>query len=147
MSWSSKIGPRFSLRTLLVVTALAAAGCYWLIFPTIIARRFVDAVASPNYEHADDFLDPADRFLLDWNEKHWRFQARAELEPWSFKEFLSGKRTVKLHVLYGDAGPIRSLAWIITATRGGLLKPQQVFAGGSGGGAIDTPLIPAAPTS
>jgi hypothetical protein len=38
--------PRFSIRTLLILTALAAASCYWWIArPTIVAERFVAALA------------------------------------------------------------------------------------------------------
>lgn len=37
--------PRFSLRTLLVLTAVLAAGCYWWVAgPAIIAERFVESL-------------------------------------------------------------------------------------------------------
>jgi hypothetical protein len=41
--------PRFSLRTLLILTALAAAACYWFVAPTLTARQFIAAM------NRDDF--------------------------------------------------------------------------------------------
>jgi hypothetical protein len=97
------------------------------------AQRFVRAVASGNYELADaHFRNTDDRFLFDLNEKHWRFQARAGLEPWSFRQFMRGERLLTLWVAYGDAGPMRFRQLTIIATRAGLLSP--VVSGGLGGG-------------
>lgn len=130
--------PRFSLRVLFLTMTLVAAGCYWLMLPTIAAQRFARAVASENYELADSFfLDPHDQFLHSWNEKHWRFRADAKLEPWSIREFASGRRSVILRVSFGDAGPMRSAAWIVIATQTGLQKPEPTWSGGGmGGGGI-----------
>lgn len=141
---------RFSLRTLLLATTIVAAACYELVLPTINAQRFVRAVAAENYELADAYFhDPDDKFLFDWNEKHWRFKALAELEPWSFSEFVRGRRLVRLRGIYADAGPMRSREWIIPVTRSGLLQPRPNLPsrGVGGGGGIFTPLIPTAPTS
>ena len=125
---------RLSLRMLFLVTTIVAAACYWLILPTVKAQHFVRAVASQNYELADAYFhNSSDQFLFDWNDKHWRFKAEAEVEPWSFDEAMRGERRVSLQVMFGDAGPIRTGNWTITATRGGLLSPNpsdgDVFAG------------------
>jgi hypothetical protein len=88
---------RFSLRWLFLATVIVAACCYWLVLPTIVAERFVRAIASANYEYAW-FVNPDDRVLFDSNDKHWRFHARAELSSWSSKELIQGKRLVQLHV-------------------------------------------------
>ena len=126
---------RFSLRTLFLTTTIVAAACYWLILPTINAQGFVGAVASKNYELADTyFRDPDDRFLFDWNEKRWRFMAHAGVEAWSFGELMRGERRVRLRVMFGDAGPMRTGNWTVIATRGGLLSPDPAWGGGSFGG-------------
>ena len=98
---------RFSLRTLFVAATVVAVVCYWMIRPTIIAERFVRAVSAKNYERADAcFRSVDDRFLLEMNEKHWRFFAQAELQPGSYKEFVRGHRRIELQMSYGDAGPM-----------------------------------------
>ena len=124
---------RFSLRTLFVLTTLFAGMCYLLILPSIHAQQFAHAIATENYELADSsFRDQNDRFLADWNEKHWRFKAKAELGQWSLSEFVRGRRLVRLWVMYGDAGPMRGQEWIVIATRAGLLQPQPTFNSGGG---------------
>jgi hypothetical protein len=35
--------PRFSLRTLLAITTLAAVGCWWCVGPTLVAEQFIAA--------------------------------------------------------------------------------------------------------
>jgi hypothetical protein len=128
---------KFSLRTLFLTTTIVAAVCYWLVLPTLKAQRFVRAVASEHYKLADAyFRNQGDQFLFDWNEKHWRFKAEAGLEEWSLPELLRGERRVRLRVIYGDAGPMRTRAWTVVATRNGLLQPEPAFSGGVSGIAI-----------
>jgi hypothetical protein len=134
---------------LFIGTAIVAAACYWLILPSIKAQRFVRAVSSGNYQRADAYFNnQEDQFLFGWNDKHWHFHADAELEPWSFSQFLRGERLVRLRVRAGDA-TVRTREWILAATRGGLLEPEPTWPrGGVGvGGGYDMPLIPTAPTS
>jgi hypothetical protein len=123
---------------LFLATTVVAAGCYWLMLPTIKAKQFVRAVALENYGLADSFFrDPDDQFLFDWNEKHWRFRAIAEMDPWSVREFARCRRSVTLRVTFGDAGPMRSGAWVVVATAFGLQKPEPTWSGGGmGGGGI-----------
>jgi hypothetical protein len=117
--------PRFSLRWLFIATTLIALLCYWIILPTIVAERFVRAAATDNYERADNcFRNVEDKFLVKWNEKHWRFKARGKPEPRTSKQLLRGPRVVVLTVMYGDAGPIRTLQGTVLVTRSGLLSPQ-----------------------
>ncbi|MCI0332409.1 MAG: hypothetical protein L0228_04205, partial [Planctomycetes bacterium] len=87
--------PRFSLRWLFLATALVAVLCYWLVYPTVVANRFVRSVAAKDYALADTcFQNPNDRILFDLNENHWRFKAQAELEPQSFTQLLRGLRII-----------------------------------------------------
>jgi hypothetical protein len=126
---------RFSLRTLFVVTTLFAGLCYLLILPSIHAEQFVRAVTKQNYELADSFFhDQQDRFLSDWNEKHWRFKTGAKLGQWSLGEFVRGERQVRLSVMYGDAGPMRTSEWTVVATRAGLSSLEPAMASSGVGG-------------
>jgi hypothetical protein len=56
---------RFSIRWLLILTAIVAAGCYWWIDrPTIVAERFANALAARNFLAADGLcVDPDRRFV------------------------------------------------------------------------------------
>jgi hypothetical protein len=56
--------PRFSIRTILVATAISAAGCWWVVRPTAVARRFVAAIAAQDFAAADSLgIDPNRRFV------------------------------------------------------------------------------------
>jgi len=110
---------------LLVAIALMAGACYWLILPTIEAERFVRAVDSGDFESADAcFHKPLDRFFVSWNEKNWAFKPQAELESWSFAEFVGGRRRVAVRITYGNPGRLHGLEGTITATRSGLKSPD-----------------------
>ena len=131
-----------------IVTTIVAAGCYWLMLPTVNAQRFVRAVAAAKYASADAyFCNADDQFLSNSNNKRWHFKATAELAPWSLQQLLKGKRLVRIRVTSGDA-TVRTSEWLVAATRAGLLQPEPTWPRyGSVGGAIDVPLIPTAPTS
>jgi hypothetical protein len=133
---------RFSLRTVFVLVTMVAGACYWFMLPTIYARGFVDAVAAADYERADAlFCNVDDPFLCKLNQKHWRFHARAQLKPSSFRAFIRGERRITLTVAYGDAGPMRAESWTVPVTRAGLLTPQPILrGGGSMGGGLAGPI-------
>jgi hypothetical protein len=135
---SRRIRWRFSLRALFIAATLAGVACYWLVAPSMSAQRFIRAVAAGNFKLADTFFrDPDDQILSRLYEKHWRFHARAELQPWSFAELVLGERRIQLHLAFGDAGPMLGRSYVISVTQSGLLTPQlNPFVGGFGGIAI-----------
>src|SRR5688572_15165436 len=48
--------PRFTIRTLLILTALVAAACYcWIARPTIVAKRFMRAIDVQDFALADSY--------------------------------------------------------------------------------------------
>jgi hypothetical protein len=57
--------PRFSLRWLLILTALVAVACYWWTArPTILANRFRNRIAAQDFAAADRLCrDPNRRFV------------------------------------------------------------------------------------
>jgi hypothetical protein len=139
VSEQSIVRMRFSLKVMLLLTTIAALACYEAVLPTLHAQRFVQAVAEEDYHRADKcFRNPADGFLFDYYDNHWRFKADASPVPWTFRQFFRGERWVSLRVLWGDAGPIRGASWIVVATRDGLLTPSRDWrtGGGFGGGGI-----------
>lgn len=93
---------RFSLRTLLILTAIVAGLCYyWIVMPLATAKRFVDAIGANHYEAADRmFWNDLDRGLAQWNKKYWGMRAGGEVLPWSAAQFLTGRRDLRLHLTY-----------------------------------------------
>jgi hypothetical protein len=72
--------PRFSLRRLLIFTAVVAAGCYWWIArPTNVANRFRSALAAQDFEAAERLcVDPNRGFV---NRTVAEFQAGRSIVP------------------------------------------------------------------
>ncbi len=94
--------PRFSLRTLLIATAILAGLCYyWIGMPRATAKRFVDAISAEDFSAADQMFQKADdRGLVASKAKYWGFRADAEILPWGVGQLLSGRRDVRLHTTY-----------------------------------------------
>ena len=58
---------RFTLRTLLVLTALAAALCYWWVArPSIVAKQFQNALHRGDYTAARRLWIDKTEFLRDF---------------------------------------------------------------------------------
>jgi hypothetical protein len=90
--------PRFSLRTLLVVTTLAGVGCAWLTLPSWQARRLVHAIASGDLPAADQILKDRDATNhLGW--KQPESQLVAGLLRLTLSDSILGKRRVGMYVL------------------------------------------------
>jgi hypothetical protein len=85
--------PRFSLRTLLVLTALAAAACWWWVArPTIVAERFAAAVNRGTYAAAGElFCEPTSLELGQYASPESRFLLSAKLHPRTTQDLLRGR--------------------------------------------------------
>ena len=129
--------PRFSLRTLfLITTALAAFCCYWFVFPSFQARRFVRAVRASDFAAADScFRNADDQMLAQLNKEYWTFKLTAELKPCSLSEFLYGQRRINYQLSFGGPRPLIGRGGTITSTALGL-QPLEVTSGFSGGYAL-----------
>lgn len=93
--------PRFSLRTLFIITTLTAVACAWMTLPSWTAQRFINAVAANEFEKADNFFrNPDDRFLVHWADIRWGFKCEAKLAPWSWADALRGQRKVTIEARY-----------------------------------------------
>ncbi|HEX3601894.1 MAG TPA: hypothetical protein VHU84_17205 [Lacipirellulaceae bacterium] len=120
--------PRFSLRTLLVLTTLLALFCYfWVIMPTQTAQQFVHAVNAEDYAIADRLASHDSDFTLSkWKDERWGFIAEAELAPWSARQLLHGTRDVTMRIKYFQLDQNFDIEMHLAATSFGLKKPDQV---------------------
>jgi hypothetical protein len=111
---------KFSLRWLLLASALFPAGLYWLALPTLNAQRYAAAINRGDFAAADKLcLDPERRFPGDWT-KHTTFEPRARLKPASWQDWRSGRRELYVAISYGDGGGIASCGVELEATRNGI---------------------------
>src|SRR5947208_2496467 len=112
---------RYSIRVLLLATAIVAAGCYWLMLPTIMAKRFIRAVDTADYALADNcFRDVKDRICKSYNQKFWTFQLQADLAPSSPTQIWRGERQINFRLAFGGPMPTRIHEGTILATGLGL---------------------------
>ncbi len=116
-----RLGLRFSLRWLLVASALIPAGIYWLALPTLYAQRYAAALNRGDYPAADALcIDPQRGFPDDWPRQHKTFHPRASLLPATWQDVRSGQRQVVVGINYGDGNGLASCGVEITATRRGI---------------------------
>ena len=124
---------RFSLRALFLLATVVAVLCYWLMLPTIVAKRFLRAIDSADYATADNcFHDAKDRIFNGYNQKFWTFQLKGSLAPSSAGEFWRCERQITFELVYGGPMPLRFNDGTIIATRQGLKSPE--ITGASAGG-------------
>lgn len=89
-------GFRFSLRSLLVMVAIASACCYWHTRPEAIALQFQNAVNAGDFEAADElFHDAQDAFIADIGELYSTWVTAVASEQ-TFREWLAGTCRVQL---------------------------------------------------
>ncbi len=117
---------RFSLRTLFIVTTVAAGLCLWFILPSLTARRFLGAVTHEDYNTADKFfLNADDRFLADWSDKRWAFRSAGALVPLTFGQFCRSQRAIRIELTYFQFDQNFKRDVLVVATPFGLKKPQM----------------------
>lgn len=111
---------RFSLRWLLVASALIPAGLYWLALPTLYAQRYAAAINRGDWAAADKLcIDPRESFPGDWPQ-HKTFQPRASLRPATWQDVRSGQRQLMVGINYGDGDGLASCGVEAIATRHGI---------------------------
>jgi hypothetical protein len=94
---------KFSLRTLMVLTAIAPIAVYWLCLPTLVANRYAAALNNRDFAAADRLcLDSKDTFPGDWA-KHKTFDPRAVVAPLTWHDFRHRERRLYVAITYGDS--------------------------------------------
>ncbi|HEX5104051.1 MAG TPA: hypothetical protein VFV87_09590 [Pirellulaceae bacterium] len=111
---------RFSLRWLLLASALIPAGLYWLALPTLHAQRYAAAINRGDYAVADKLcVDPSRPFPGDWP-RHKTFEPKASLKPVTWHDLRTGRRELFVGIAYGDASGLASCGVEVSATRRGI---------------------------
>ena len=111
---------RFSLRWLLLASALIPAGLYWLALPTLQAQRYAAAVNRGDYVAADKLcVDPSRSFPGDWTQ-HKTFEPKASLKPATWQDLRTGRRQLFVGIAYGDDSGLASCGVELAATRRGI---------------------------
>jgi hypothetical protein len=86
--------PRFSLRTLLILTTLASLACAWLTIPSIRAKRLAAAIRRGDQE-------PIVKLVLTDSSFRWRTQpnigvSQPDVLPLSWQDLALGRRRVSM---------------------------------------------------
>jgi hypothetical protein len=111
---------RYSLRALLVVSAVVPVAVYWLALPTLNARRFVAAISARDYNAAEALCVSAKRsFPGDWAQ-HATFEPKAGVKPLTWDDLRRGERQLYVGITYGDGSGLASCGLECTATRRGI---------------------------
>ena len=90
---------RFSIRTILVLTALAAALVWWFALPTATANRFAKLVNNGKYDEAGKLfrIEGADSMLTDWKPI---VEGHAVVTDLTAQDLVRGRRAIHLSVTY-----------------------------------------------
>lgn len=98
--------PRYSLRSLFIAITIASAFCYWLARPTLIAHRFMRAIAAGDYATAETL------FLTTHTKESWVFpgpfgtddqirRTTISLFPLTLRDIVLRQRYIGIDVPYG----------------------------------------------
>jgi len=96
---------RFSLRFLLLASALIPLAGYWLALPTLHAQQQL-------------CVDRRKPFPGSWKE-HQTFHPRPSIQELTLSDLWSGKRELFVSIAYGDGSGLASCGVECTATRRG----------------------------
>ena len=91
---------RFSIRSMLAFTMLAALLAWWLATPTATTARFVKAINSKQYfQAADMFLVDGSNDMLQHTKKII-VEAHVVTPPLTLSDLLRGRRSIHLTIVY-----------------------------------------------
>jgi hypothetical protein len=110
---------RFSIRTLLILTALAAAACYWWVArPSVTAREFARNVDAEDYRAAGAMVSyyVGIVVLLDCD-----CENRVEIHRRDWSDLLHRPRRITLHRTGSDG---RTQAQPLVATSSDIRRPD-----------------------
>jgi hypothetical protein len=111
---------RFSLRLLLVASALIPVAIYWLALPSLNASRYAAAINRGDWAAADKLcVDRQRPFPGDWT-RHKMFQPRAGIKPATWSDWGAGRRQLYVAINYGDGHGLASCGVELEATRRGI---------------------------
>jgi hypothetical protein len=119
--------PRLSLRMLLVLTALAAAACYWWVArPTIVAARFIAAFAAGDQMKLESLWTDSENESFYQSYLHSlpvtleKENVTLSLAPRSWQDILHGRRWIELRGKGHFPDRVNVLGSMLTATGAGV---------------------------
>ena len=110
----------FRLRTLFVLTALAALAIYWLMLPTLQARRFIRALDTGEFDVAERMCVPETGIFPGGWKNHTTFESHPVLEELRWRDLLRGERPFFIGIKYGDNSGTATCGLECRATRSGI---------------------------
>lgn len=127
--------PRFCLRTLLILTALLAAACYWWVArPTVVAQQFIVAIDRDDF-HAlqSNWVDADDKtyFARYASARQAGLQPRAKCAffPRTWADLRRGERRLQLMTPspYAPPDSPEFATTQLTVSNAGVRGPDFVF--------------------
>jgi hypothetical protein len=117
---------RFSLRTLLIVMAVAPVAMYWVGLPTLNARRYVAALEAKDYVAADrmcvDQQHPFPGEMKEW----LSFAAQVKVERLTCRDVWRGQRRIAIYYQAHMGSVVGAFAGFeAVATRKGIVFPPE----------------------
>ncbi len=90
---------RFSIRSVLLLTAFVAVAVWWLALPSATANRFASAINAKQYDEAANMfvVDGSNSMLTKWKPL---VQAHAVPTELTLRDLLRGRRAIHLSVTY-----------------------------------------------
>lgn len=110
---------RFSIRSMLLFTALAAMVIWWTTTPTRVTAAFVSAINQGDFERAGSMfvVEGADDMLTKWQPME---AAHVVPSPLTVKDLVRGRRGVHLTVTYKNASGELTGYFLLEAGFGGI---------------------------
>jgi hypothetical protein len=127
--------PRFRVRTLLILTALVAAGCYWWIArPTMVAERFVAALATDDRRSLESLWTDAEiesfceTYMHSQSDQLDKNHLQLRLLPRTWPDIWHRRRSIELIGIGAFKERAFSAGGTLVATNAGVkLLPESVW--------------------
>ena len=116
---------RFSVRGLLLTTALFAMGLYWAILPSVNAKRFAEYLEKGQYKAADALVaDSMFRSFEALANQYDSVKATVTVVPLEQNSYWHDRRSVTVVLTLGTAESSREYTFPLIAKRDGMHSPS-----------------------
>ena len=91
---------RFSIRTLIIASALVGVVSFWLTAPYINAHKFASALNERDFETAEQLFTSDEEFPQSLTKEHIALDAH--VVRGLFAEFVMGRRYIDVRIIVGE---------------------------------------------